>query len=80
MEYNVYVFPAVPPKPKSSETEQFGFTIGQPGKVIVMFNANPKPNIHWEVGSESLTEGMRDSTRSFEAMVLQNKVREFHED
>ncbi|KAL0281140.1 UNVERIFIED_CONTAM: hypothetical protein PYX00_002218 [Menopon gallinae] len=38
-----------------------------------MFNANPKPHIHWEVGSERLTEGMKDSTRSFEANVLQTK-------
>ena len=68
-------FFSVPPKPKSREIEQFGFTIGQPGKVIVTFHANPLPNIEWTVDGYKIQEGARDPTGRFHSSVLVNKVR-----
>lgn len=66
---NVYF----PPKPKSREIEQFGFTIGQPGKVIVTFHANPLPSIEWSVDNHRIQEGARDPSGRFHALVLVNK-------
>ncbi|EEB19890.1 Fasciclin-3 precursor, putative [Pediculus humanus corporis] len=62
-----------PPKPKSQELEKFGFTIGQPGKIIVTFQANPIPDIIWKVDQDSLKPGTRDRTGRFEAGILQHK-------
>lgn len=74
MIYISLVLILVPPKPKSREIEQFGFTIGQPGKVIVTFHANPLPSIEWLVDNHRIQEGARDPSGRFHALVLVNKV------
>ncbi|KAK6633723.1 hypothetical protein RUM44_004330 [Polyplax serrata] len=62
-----------PPKPKSQELEKFGFTIGQPGRIVLTFQANPIPKIVWKVDQENLRPGEKDKTGRFEALVLQHK-------
>lgn len=65
---------SVPPKPKSQELEKFGFIIGKPGKIVVTFQANPRPDITWKVDQDVLKQGDRDRTGRFQAGILHQKV------
>ncbi|RZB40578.1 fasciclin-3 [Asbolus verrucosus] len=62
---SLLTFP-VAPLPQG-ELDKFGYTIGQPGLISVVMQANPRPFIEWDIGGERLKENANDQTGRIEA-------------
>jgi hypothetical protein len=54
------------------ELDKFGYTVGQPGLITVVVEANPKPHIEWDIGSERIKENENDQTGRIEAETVKD--------
>lgn len=54
-------------KPRRGGTEKCVFSIGKPGKVVVMIYANPEPNIEWFIDGHTIREGATHANGRFRA-------------
>ncbi|KAJ9594168.1 hypothetical protein L9F63_014424, partial [Diploptera punctata] len=52
-----------PPKPREELIKKSGLVIGMNETVNIKINANPKPTIKWNIGSEEITEGNTDAKK-----------------
>ena len=54
------------PQSINSTEVEVSLTVGQDITIPIIIVANPKPDISWEIGSENIHEGGKDSTQRFE--------------
>lgn len=63
-----------PPLPRENPIELFGYNVGQAGTIFVEIEANPKPQIEWQVRDQRIKEGSTDSTGRIEAEAAKDLV------
>lgn len=61
------VFLVDSPLPQQEPIDKFGYIIGQTGEIKVEIDANPKPQIEWQIDGQRIREGANDNTGRIEA-------------
>ncbi|XP_017785393.1 PREDICTED: fasciclin-3 isoform X2 [Nicrophorus vespilloides] len=60
------------PIPLTNPIDKFGFELGKPGMISIEIDANPKPQIEWEIRGQKIREGTIDNTGRIEAESAQD--------
>lgn len=66
---------SVSPLPVYDSLDKFGYQIGKIGVINVTIEANPQPQIEWDIGGQKIREGSTDNTGRIEAEGVKNLVR-----
>ncbi|KAJ8921152.1 hypothetical protein NQ315_013624, partial [Exocentrus adspersus] len=60
------------PLPIYDSLDKFGYQIGKMGLINVTIEANPQPQIEWDIGGQKIREGSTDNTGRIEAEQVYN--------
>lgn len=60
--------------PQPDPIDKFGYAIGETGEIKIEIDANPKPQIEWQIDGQRIREGANDNTGRIEAEMAKDLV------